>query len=347
MNICSGIILCSTLIGLIVGRGVPRDVVQMEMDVKNENKLSVDKLVPPDHLDAVRLEQDGHINKDFHKEAFLGNHEEIDDDPAPVAESKLKEIFSKVDVDGNGMMDVSEMKTWILKKINEHFEESLKENSHIFSHLDPDKKGFIEWKEYYRHFLLAKGYEAALAAKHIEDYDAIDMKEDERESLVRYKFRWSDADQNSNNKLTEEEFLAFRHPEQSKITMQNMLETILNGLDMDHDGKLTEEEFSALPPGEVEGEEQKEMDLKWQEERRQEFRNVIDRNGDKMADKVELVAYVDPRNPEQARTEAENLVSMLDENKDRLVSLEEMMINKDIFISSKCVDVKRVLHDEF
>lgn len=95
MNICSGIILCSTLIGLIVGRGVPRDVVQMEMDVKNENKLSVDKLVPPDHLDAVRLEQDGHINKDFHKEAFLGNHEEIDDDPAPVAESKLKEIFSK------------------------------------------------------------------------------------------------------------------------------------------------------------------------------------------------------------------------------------------------------------
>ena len=57
--------------------------------------LSVDKLQPPDHLDGVKLEQDGHLNKDFHKEAFLGNHEEIDGDPEEVAESKLKDIFHK------------------------------------------------------------------------------------------------------------------------------------------------------------------------------------------------------------------------------------------------------------
>ncbi|XP_060074115.1 45 kDa calcium-binding protein-like [Ylistrum balloti] len=328
---------------------VARDVVLMDMDAEQGEKprLSVDKLVPPDHLDAVRLEQDGHINKDFHKEAFLGNHEEIDDDPAPVAESKLRDIFKKVDTNGDGHMDVDEMQKWILIKINEHFKESVEENAHIFRHMDPEKKGYIEWKEYYRHFLLAKGYEDSKASKHIEDYDTIDMKDDERESLVRYKFRWTDADQDSNNKLTEEEFLAFRHPEQSKITMNNMLETILNGLDVDKDDMLTEEEFCALPPGEVVGEEQKEMDRKWQEERRDEFRNSIDKNGDKKADKEELLVYVDPRNPDQARSETQNLISMLDENKDGLISVEEMMSNRDIFVSSKCVDVKRVLHDEF
>ncbi|OWF44013.1 45 kDa calcium-binding protein-like [Mizuhopecten yessoensis] len=352
----SAVVLFVTYITLVSSRPprdvVARDVIRMDMgdtdnDLGQKPVLSVDKLVPPDHLDAVRLEQDGHINKDFHKEAFLGNHEEIDDEPAPVAESKLHEIFKKVDTNGDGFMEANEMQKWILLKINDHFDESMKENSHIFKHMDPKKKGYIEWKEYYRHFLLAKGYEDSKASKHIEDYDTIDMKDDERESLVRYKFRWTDADQDNNNKLTEEEFLAFRHPEQSQITMNNMLETILNGLDVDKDSELTEEEFCALPPGEVVGEEQKEMDRKWQEERRQEFRNSIDRNGDKKADKAELLKYVDPRNPDQARSETENLINMMDENKDRLVTMEEMMINKDIFVSSKCVDVKRVLHDEF
>jgi hypothetical protein len=57
--------------------------------------LSVDKLKPKDHMDAVRLEQDGMLNKDFHKEVFLGNHEEIEDDEHEVAESKLEDIFHK------------------------------------------------------------------------------------------------------------------------------------------------------------------------------------------------------------------------------------------------------------
>lgn len=58
-------------------------------------KLPVDKLRPVDHLDAVKMEQDGHINKDFHKEMFLGNHEEFENDHYEEAESKLKDIVYK------------------------------------------------------------------------------------------------------------------------------------------------------------------------------------------------------------------------------------------------------------
>ena len=35
--------------------------------------------------------------------------------------------------------------------------------------------GYVEWKEYYIHFLLAKGYPVERAKKHVEDYDEIDL----------------------------------------------------------------------------------------------------------------------------------------------------------------------------
>lgn len=57
--------------------------------------------------------------------------------------------------------------------------------------------------------------------------------------------------------------------------------------------------------------------------------------------------YLDPRNPQQARSEASNLIQMMDDNKNGRLSLQEVMKHKDIFITSKVVDVKRNLHDEF
>ena len=50
--------------------------------------------------------------------------------------------------------------------------------------------------------------------------------------LIRYKFKWTDADQDVDNKLTVKEFLAFRHPEQSEQALDNMLSTIINSLGM-------------------------------------------------------------------------------------------------------------------
>ena len=48
--------------------------------------------------------------------------------------------------------------------------------------------------------------------------------------LIRYKFKWTDADIDVDNKLSEKEFLAFRHPEQSEQALDNMLSTIINSL---------------------------------------------------------------------------------------------------------------------
>lgn len=67
----------------------------LETNTGSKKALSIDKLQPPDHLEAVHFERDGMLNKDFHKEAFIGNHEEIDDEPSEIADSKLKDIFNK------------------------------------------------------------------------------------------------------------------------------------------------------------------------------------------------------------------------------------------------------------
>lgn len=59
---------------------------------KDENEI-----LPPDHLNAVKMELDGHLNKDFHQEVFLGKDlEEFDEDSEPRRNrKKLVEIFAK------------------------------------------------------------------------------------------------------------------------------------------------------------------------------------------------------------------------------------------------------------
>lgn len=59
---------------------------------KDENEI-----LPPDHLNGVKMEMDGHLNKDFHQEVFLGKEiEEFDEDSEPRRNrKKLIEIFTK------------------------------------------------------------------------------------------------------------------------------------------------------------------------------------------------------------------------------------------------------------
>lgn len=328
----------------------PKMLENSDMEANSKKALSIDKLQPPDHLEAVRFEQDGMLNKDFHKEAFIGNHEEIDDEPSEVADSKLKDIFNKVDTDADGKMSLAEMEHWIQDKIRQHFDEALEENTHIFKHMDPDGDGLIDWKEYYKHFLIAKNYHVGAIDDFLKDYadERIELKESDRDQLVRYKFRWTDAEQMPmDNKLNKEEFLAFRHPEQSKLSMVKMVEMIINSLDADNNGELSEKEFIALPPGDVEDAEQRKMDEDWQKEREKEFKRAIDADHNGIATKEELVNYIDPRNPEQSNAEALNLLQMLDDDKDGKVSMDEMFKHKDIFVNSKVVNVKKSLHDEF
>lgn len=55
------------------------------------------EILPPDHLNGVKLEMDGHLNKDFHQEVFLGKDMDgFEEDAEPRrSRRKLMVIFSK------------------------------------------------------------------------------------------------------------------------------------------------------------------------------------------------------------------------------------------------------------
>lgn len=53
----------------------------------------------------------------------------------------------------------------------------------------------------------------------------------ERDKLVWYKFKWTDADiKPIDNRLDVEEFFSFRHPEHSVQLIENMVLSIINSL---------------------------------------------------------------------------------------------------------------------
>ncbi|PSN30042.1 hypothetical protein C0J52_28038 [Blattella germanica] len=113
-----------------------------------------------------------------------------------------------------------------------------------------------------------------------------------------------------------------------------------------NDEILTEDEFSSLQT-EGDGEKEGETLTQGEDERRKEFRDVIDRNHDGKADRKELLMYIDPKNPRHAREEAETLLVLSDVDHDGNLSLREIFNKMDLFLGSKMVDTARSFHDEF
>jgi calcium-binding protein len=58
--------------------------------------LKLDEVQPPDHVDGLRMEQDGQLNPDYKKEILIGNHEEFEHGGSEKKLlSRLKVVFVK------------------------------------------------------------------------------------------------------------------------------------------------------------------------------------------------------------------------------------------------------------
>lgn len=60
-----------------------------------------------------------------------------------------------------------------------------------------------------------------------------------------------------------------------------------------------------------------------------------------------LQDYLDPTNPVQAKLEADSLMSLMDEDKNNLLSMDEIIKHSDLFIASKLINFAANVHDEF
>ena len=118
----------------------------------NDSKSSIKnpKILPQDHIKGLKLERDGHVNKDYHHEAFLGKmvkegtllFDNMD------GYRRLIDLFHKVDKDGDHKVSKAELTVWIHDKIKEHIQEAKDNNHALFKIVDLDGDGYVTWDEF-------------------------------------------------------------------------------------------------------------------------------------------------------------------------------------------------------
>uniref|UniRef100_A0A667X3C6 45 kDa calcium-binding protein n=1 Tax=Myripristis murdjan TaxID=586833 RepID=A0A667X3C6_9TELE len=323
---------------------------------KNPTGKDDNEILPPDHLNGVKMEMDGHLNKDFHQEVFLGKEmEEFEEDSEPRRNrKKLIEIFTKVDFNKDRSVSAKEMQRWIMEKTEEHFQEAVKENKLSFRAVDPDGDGHVTWDEYRVKFLASKGFNEKEVAEKIKNNEDLKVDEESKyraksqEVLESLKDRWFQADNPpADQLLNEQEFLSFLHPEHSRGMLKYMVKEIVRDLDQDGDKKLTLSEFISLPMGTVENQQAQDIDDDWVRERKKEFEEVIDANHDGIVTMDELEEYMDPMNEYNALNEAKQMIAVADENQNHNLELEEILKYSEYFTGSKLMDYARNVHEEF
>ncbi|XP_043919009.1 45 kDa calcium-binding protein [Protopterus annectens] len=317
---------------------------------KASNSKDENEILPPDHLNGLKMEMDGHLNKDFHQEVFLGKEmEEFEEDSEPRRNrNMLIEIFAKVDANEDKMISAKEMQRWIMEKTEEHFQEAVRENKLHFKAVDPDGDGHVSWDEYKIKFLASKGFDEKEVAQKIKNNEDLKIDEETQEVLDNLKDRWFQADSPpADQLLDEDEFLSFLHPEHSRGMLKFMVKEIVRDLDQDGDKKLTLAEFISLPVGTVEDQQGHDIDDDWVKDRKKEFQEVIDENHDGIVTMEELEEYMDPMNEHNALNEAKQMIAVADENQNHQLELDEILKYSEYFTGSKLMDYARNVHEEF
>lgn len=226
-------------------------------------------------------EDQGELNRVFHSD----NMKDMFQEPMTISDNKdatnvLKFAFRKADANSDGFLTIRELAKYINLKICDHIDSSIKRNPQIFSEIDkspPD--GLVTWNEYHTYFL--KNLKLGLDESYITNHDEkkhLKLDRKSKESLMRDKARWAEVLASDPASLTLDEFLAFQHPEASTTNLLNLVEDILRHFDSDGDDLLTVEEFTNTYSSSADNKKLLLSDNI--EERRAEFKKLIDKNRD-------------------------------------------------------------------
>lgn len=223
------------------------------------------------------------------------------------------------------MLSIQEIARYINERIKQHIELAIKVNPIIFAEIDGSPRdGLISWDEYHKYFLLSRGYDEEYIKNHNEKRH-IKLDRKTKEIIMKDKAHWNEAARTDSLSLTLDEFLAFRHPESSAVNLLNRVDDILLQFDDDGNDLLSINEFTDVIVDNLDEKWRLYMQSKTIEERRQEFKKLIDKNNDDSADRSELLSYVDPRHPRHSLLEAVEVIELADKNNDKKLSLEEVI----------------------
>eukprot|EP00064_Thunnus_orientalis_P014398 superscaffoldBa00002490_g14442 len=323
---------------------------------KDKSPASKDdnEILPQDHMNGVKMEMDGHLNKDFHQEVFLGKDmEEFEEDSEPRRNrKKLIEIFTKVDFNKDRSVSAKEMQRWIMEKTEEHFQEAMVENKNSFRSVDPDGDGHVTWDEYRIKFLASKGFNEKEVAEKIKNNEDLKLDEETQEVLESLKDRWFQADNPpADQLLNEQEFLSFLHPEHSRGMLKYMVKEIVRDLgnlisSHSNDKKADEAELAGveLVTGLYKHPTSSLLSVHAVCTNSSAWRHGYLFWHFASADGTE---YMDPMNEHNALNEAKQMIAVADENQNHNLELDEILKYSEYFTGSKLMDYARNVHEEF
>lgn len=108
--------------------------------------------------------------------------------------------------------------------------------------------------------------------------------------------------------------------------MLGLVDDLLRQFDEDGDERLTIDEFSEVAADNLDDKWRMYMLEKSVFQRREEFKRLMDKNHDGIADRSEMLTYVSPKHPRHSLQEAATLVNLADRNKDRRLTLPEVFV---------------------
>ncbi|XP_030845346.1 calumenin-A [Strongylocentrotus purpuratus] len=291
--------------------------------VKQETKLS----------DQAHFDEHGKHNPDYDHDAFLGEEEakKFTNLSPEESKEKLGQLFDRVDLNKNGSISESELSAWI----------EIQTNSVLYGELDRLFKAhnmngddLLTWAEYNHTTYSGLPLEKLITMQE-------DKTLDFRKKVRQDKARWSLADQNRDEALDREEYMAFEWPRE-KLHMKDVaIAETIEDIDKDGDGYVNFDEFMKdLWDGQGEMPD-------WVEAERKGFAEYRDKDGDGKLNHEEVGDWIMPTHYDPIESEAKHLMYETDENKDNELTKEEMILHFKLFVGSRVTNFGELRHDEF
>ncbi|XP_044727914.1 calumenin-A-like [Chrysoperla carnea] len=280
-----------------------------------------------------------HHNLEYDHEAFLGTDEAKTFYQLSPEESRrrLGIIVDKIDKDGDKKITHEELKDWIKYSQRKYITDDVKRQWAVHN---PENKESIDWESY---------------RKNVYSYaDEMDPEEFEREEggysykkmIKRDRRRWTMADKNGDDLLNKEEFQAFLHPEDTEDMTDIIVLETMDDIDTDGDGKISMDEYVSDMYNKGSDDE---VEPDWVKSEREHFTAYRDQNNDGYLNADEVREWVSPKDFDHAEAESKHLIYEADENKDEVLTKEEILAKYDLFVGSQATDFGEALarHDEF
>ncbi|XP_061736455.1 reticulocalbin-1 isoform X2 [Nerophis ophidion] len=310
-------IMCALLLWTSLAHGKPMARKERVLHEKDLNKRT----------------QEDNNSFQYDHEAFLGKEEARTFDQLTPEESKdrLGKIVERIDSDSNGFITTDELKAWIKRVQKRYVYENV---AKVWTDYDLNKDNKISWEE----------YKQATYANPEEFDDATDQFSFKK-MLPRDERRFKTADGNGDSAADREEFTAFLHPEEFDHMKDIVVQETLEDIDKNDDGHVDEDEYIADMFAHEDGGPEPD----WVRTERDQFSDFRDLNKDGKMDRDEIRQWIMPQNYDHAQAEARHLVYESDQDKDQMLTKEEVLENWNMFVGSQATNYGEDLtrnHDE-